>query len=75
MVGDHGSATYYAAALGRDELDPASPLHAFGAACPTLPLMCVGAFVAVGRNSHEDASSLVEFLGTTWPFAAALAVA
>ncbi|MDA2809994.1 hypothetical protein O4J56_05035 [Nocardiopsis sp. RSe5-2] len=45
VVGDHGSTTYYAAALGRpvllaafgrDELDPASPLHAFGAACPSL---------------------------------------
>ncbi|WP_017541854.1 hypothetical protein [Nocardiopsis halophila] len=45
VVGDHGSTTYYAAALGRpvllaafgrDELDPASPLHAFGAACPVL---------------------------------------
>ncbi|MFC7742441.1 hypothetical protein ACFQXA_18155 [Nocardiopsis composta] len=45
VVGDHGSTTYYAAALGRpvllaafgrDELDPASPLHAFARRVPFL---------------------------------------
>ncbi|GAB3480154.1 hypothetical protein [Nocardiopsis coralliicola] len=45
VVGDHGSTTYYAASLGRpvllaafgrDELDPASPLHAFARRVPGL---------------------------------------
>ncbi|WP_103564947.1 hypothetical protein [Actinomadura rubteroloni] len=45
LIGDHGSVTYYGAALGRPvllaafgdaELDPASPLMALRAACPRL---------------------------------------
>ncbi|MFF0753733.1 hypothetical protein [Streptomyces sp. NPDC004267] len=45
VIGDHGSVTYYAAALGlpvllgafpQDELDPASPVAALGRAAPAL---------------------------------------
>lgn len=42
------------------------------AVAAVLDLVCVGAFVAVGRASHEEASSIAGFLGTAWPFAAGL---
>ncbi|RCV53600.1 DUF3054 domain-containing protein [Marinitenerispora sediminis] len=38
-----------------------------------LDLLCVAAFVLIGRSSHGEENALLGFLGTAWPFAAALA--
>ncbi|WP_017541853.1 MULTISPECIES: DUF3054 domain-containing protein [Nocardiopsis] len=43
------------------------------AVAAVLDLLCVGAFVAVGRASHDEAAGIAGFLGTAWPFAAGLA--
>lgn len=39
-----------------------------------LDLLCVAAFVLIGRRSHDEASGLEGFLRVAWPFAAALVV-
>lgn len=39
-----------------------------------LDALVVIAFVAIGRASHDEAGSVVGFVGTLWPFAAGLAV-
>ncbi|MFC7326805.1 DUF3054 domain-containing protein [Marinactinospora rubrisoli] len=38
-----------------------------------LDLLCVAAFVLIGRSSHGEENALLGFLGTAWPFTAALA--
>ncbi|MFV2196993.1 DUF3054 domain-containing protein [Nocardiopsis sp. LOL_012] len=37
-------------------------------------LVCVLAFVLIGRTEHESGTALGAVLGTAWPFAAALAL-
>lgn len=40
-----------------------------------LDLVCVAAFVLIGRRSHDEASGVEGFLRVAWPFAAGLGVA
>lgn len=37
-------------------------------------LACVLVFVAIGRSSHNEAGSVIGFVGTAWPFVVGLAV-
>ncbi len=41
---------------------------------PLLDLVAVTAFVLVGRRSHDEGNTFVDFLRVWWPFAAGLGV-
>lgn len=38
-------------------------------------VICIVVFVLIGRRSHQEASALVAFLSTAWPFLAGLVLA